>query len=203
METRKWAQWHSQGLDIRCQGADLARQLWQRSAQGGTEKLLRIYFEGKWWEKKKIGEPCCTNGDGSGNPLQYSCLGNPMDRGPWWGSMGHSTGLQRVRHDWVHTYTLCTHTHCAHTHTHKYTSAHTHTHTHECTHTHTHIHIAEEHMLCDFEQGIWPLWSCFFFDKMRIIVHTLVLCYEYYTYENVCKVFGLVLCTEVVNRGIF
>ena len=23
-------------------------------------------------------------GEGKGNPLQYSCLGNPMDRGPWW-----------------------------------------------------------------------------------------------------------------------
>ena len=23
-------------------------------------------------------------GGGSGNPLQYSCLGNPMDRGAWW-----------------------------------------------------------------------------------------------------------------------
>ena len=23
-------------------------------------------------------------GEGSGNPLQYSCLGNPMDRGVWW-----------------------------------------------------------------------------------------------------------------------
>ena len=23
-------------------------------------------------------------GDGNGNPLQYSCLGNPMDRGAWW-----------------------------------------------------------------------------------------------------------------------
>ena len=22
-------------------------------------------------------------GEGSGNPLQYSCLGNPMDRGVW------------------------------------------------------------------------------------------------------------------------
>ena len=21
---------------------------------------------------------------GNGNPLQYSCLGNPMDRGAWW-----------------------------------------------------------------------------------------------------------------------
>ena len=23
-------------------------------------------------------------GGGSGNPLQYPCLGNPMDRGAWW-----------------------------------------------------------------------------------------------------------------------
>ena len=24
-------------------------------------------------------------GEGNGNPLQYFCLGNPMDRGTWWG----------------------------------------------------------------------------------------------------------------------
>jgi len=24
---------------------------------------------------------------GSGNPLQYSCLGNPMDRGAWWATV--------------------------------------------------------------------------------------------------------------------
>ena len=23
-------------------------------------------------------------GKGNGNPLQYSCLGNPMNRGVWW-----------------------------------------------------------------------------------------------------------------------
>ena len=32
-------------------------------------------------------------GKGNGNPLQYSCLGNPMDRGNWWTK---SMGLQRV-----------------------------------------------------------------------------------------------------------
>ena len=25
--------------------------------------------------------------EGNGNPLQYSCLGNPMDRGSWWASV--------------------------------------------------------------------------------------------------------------------
>ena len=35
-------------------------------------------------------------GAGHGNPLQYSCLENPMDRGAWWVT---AVGLQRVRHD--------------------------------------------------------------------------------------------------------
>ena len=26
------------------------------------------------------------NGEGNSNPLQYSCLENPMDRGAWWAS---------------------------------------------------------------------------------------------------------------------
>ena len=25
-----------------------------------------------------------SSGEGNGNPLQHSCLGNPMDRGTWW-----------------------------------------------------------------------------------------------------------------------
>ena len=25
-----------------------------------------------------------TPGEGDGSPLQYSCLGNPMDGGSWW-----------------------------------------------------------------------------------------------------------------------
>ena len=28
-------------------------------------------------------------GEGNGNPLQYSCLGNPMDRGAWWAFIVH------------------------------------------------------------------------------------------------------------------
>ena len=37
-----------------------------------------------------------TFGEGNGNPLQYSCLENPMDGEP--GRL-QSMGLQRVRHD--------------------------------------------------------------------------------------------------------
>ena len=32
-------------------------------------------------------------GAGRGNPLQYSCLGNPMDRGAWWATIH---GIPRV-----------------------------------------------------------------------------------------------------------
>ena len=28
-----------------------------------------------------------TPGDGNGNPLQYSCLKNSMDRGVWWATL--------------------------------------------------------------------------------------------------------------------
>ena len=35
-------------------------------------------------------------GVGNGNPIQYSSLGNPMDRGSWWAIACRS---QRVRQD--------------------------------------------------------------------------------------------------------
>ena len=37
-------------------------------------------------------------GVGNGDPLQYSCLENSMDRWSWW-AVVH--GLQRVGHEWV------------------------------------------------------------------------------------------------------
>ena len=36
-------------------------------------------------------------GRGNGNPLQYSCLENPMDRGAWWATV-HEVG-KKNRHD--------------------------------------------------------------------------------------------------------
>ena len=34
--------------------------------------------------------------EGNGNPLQYSCLENPMDRGAWWATV---RGIARVGHN--------------------------------------------------------------------------------------------------------
>ena len=53
-------------------------------------------------------------GEGNGNPLQYSCLGNPMDGEEWWATVH---GSQRIGHN------LTT----EHLHTHSYVHAHTHT----------------------------------------------------------------------------
>ena len=39
--------------------------------------------------------------EGNGNPLQYSCPENPMDRGAWWA----------IVHGVTHSWTLSTHTH--------------------------------------------------------------------------------------------
>ena len=33
-------------------------------------------------------------GEGHGNPLQYSCLENPMDRGVWWATVHRVTKSQ-------------------------------------------------------------------------------------------------------------
>ena len=35
-------------------------------------------------------------GEGNGNPLQYSCLENPMDRGAWWAAV-HGVAKSRTR----------------------------------------------------------------------------------------------------------
>ena len=38
----------------------------------------------------------CKTGEGNGNPLQYSSLENPMDRGDWRGTVN---GVTRVRNN--------------------------------------------------------------------------------------------------------
>ena len=35
-----------------------------------------------------------SSGEGNGNPLQYSCLENPMDRGAWWAIVHRVTKSQ-------------------------------------------------------------------------------------------------------------
>ena len=41
-----------------------------------------------------------SSGGGNGNPLQYSCLENPMDRGAWWAT------VHRIAKSWTQLSTL-------------------------------------------------------------------------------------------------
>ena len=42
-----------------------------------------------------------SRGEGNGNPLQYSCLGNPMDRGTWWATVHGVTKSHTWLNGWA------------------------------------------------------------------------------------------------------
>ena len=44
-------------------------------------------------------------GVGNGNPLQYSCLENPMDRGVWWATVHRIAKSWTWLNDWAYTHT--------------------------------------------------------------------------------------------------
>ena len=46
-------------------------------------KNLLVNSEDKGWIPGSDRSP----GEGNGNLFQYSCLGNPMDRGAWWATV--------------------------------------------------------------------------------------------------------------------
>ena len=50
---------------------------------GGSDGKESAYNEGAAGEMGSITESGRSPGGGHGNPLQYSCLENPMDRGAW------------------------------------------------------------------------------------------------------------------------
>ena len=67
---------------------------------------IRLHKNIAWWLSGK--ESACNAGDlgsipgsgrspgeGIGNPLQYSCLENPMDRGAWWAT------IHRIAQSWT------------------------------------------------------------------------------------------------------
>ena len=48
---------------------------------GGSDGKASVYNAG---DPGLIPGSGRSPGEGKGNPLQYSCLENPMDGGPWW-----------------------------------------------------------------------------------------------------------------------
>ena len=47
---------------------------------GGSDSKAFVYHVGDPSSSPGLGK---SPGEGNGNPLQYSCLENPMDRGAW------------------------------------------------------------------------------------------------------------------------
>ena len=61
---------------------------------------LKIMFPNQIWNLPRNLSVSSTvssseNGEGNGNPLQYSCLENPVDRGAWW------TAVHGVTQSWT------------------------------------------------------------------------------------------------------
>ena len=55
--------------------------LWSEGFPGGSDGKESVCHVGdSGWIPGSEQFP----GEGSGDPLQYSCLGNPMDQGAWW-----------------------------------------------------------------------------------------------------------------------
>ena len=81
-------------------GVDLVHKYWwsypTRGSPGSSKSKKSSCSAG---DSSLIPGPGRSPGEGNGNPLQYSCLENPKDRGAKWAIQ--SMGLQRVRHDWA------------------------------------------------------------------------------------------------------
>ena len=58
---------------------------------GGSDSKESAYNAG---DLGSIPESGRSSGKGNGNPLQYSCLENPMDRGAWWATVHGVTESQ-------------------------------------------------------------------------------------------------------------
>ena len=89
------------------------------SADEWTKKLCYIYmgFPGSSDSKESpysagdlgsIPGPGGSPGEGNSNPLQYSCLENPMDRGAWWATV-HGVAKSRT---WLSNFASLHWLHC-------------------------------------------------------------------------------------------
>ena len=61
------------------------------SFPGGSDSEESVCNEG---DQGSIPGSGRSPGGGNGNPLQYSCLENPMDRGAWWATVHGVTKSQ-------------------------------------------------------------------------------------------------------------
>ena len=113
----------------------------------------QVFTTRETWEARYLlGSERCPGG-GRGNPLQYSCLGNAMDRGAWCAT-AHRVEKSLTWLKWL----------SMHVRIHTHTCTHTHTHTH--TYTYTHIFYVWPQAFSKFytffklSQDIWQFYIC-------------------------------------------
>ena len=73
--------WHSLGPSTHLQMTLFHSFLWLSNFPGGSDCKVSAYSAGNPASIPGLGR---SPGEGNGNPLQYSCLENPMDGGIWW-----------------------------------------------------------------------------------------------------------------------
>ena len=60
------------------------------------EWFAMLASRGSSWPRNWTHVSCVSPGEGNGNPLQYSCLENPMDGGAWWAAV-HGVAKSQTR----------------------------------------------------------------------------------------------------------
>ena len=88
-------QWHPTPVflpgESQGQGSLVGCRLWGHEESGTTERL-HFHFS------------LSCIGEGNGNPLQYSCLENPMDGGAWWATVHEVAKSQTRLSDFTFTF---------------------------------------------------------------------------------------------------
>ena len=88
--------WSGMGLDSRgnrtCEGIDP----WSTVIHCNTFVMNEVESVRVGYKVGDIDYLALFNGKGNGTPLQYSCLENPIDGGPWWAAV-HGVTKSRIR----------------------------------------------------------------------------------------------------------
>ena len=73
---------------------ELYYTLWTLTGFPGGLVVNNLDCQSRWCQRHRF-DPWRgrSPGEGNGNPLQYSCLGNPMDRGAWQAAVHGVTGV--------------------------------------------------------------------------------------------------------------
>ena len=76
--------------ELGCTGVVVSRHVGSSQIRDGTQGSCigrQTLNQALGEPHQQLFEPYCNIGEGNGNPLQHSCLENPMDRGAWWATV--------------------------------------------------------------------------------------------------------------------